>query len=70
MLTITRKALALEPEEVMELERIITDDDREEALRFLKKNIYKKLLTSQEDRLKFHLDGDGDPARSFHEKKK
>ena len=68
MLTITRKALALEPEEVMELERIITDDDREEALRFLKRSVYKKLSTSQEDRLKSHLDGDRDPAGSFHKK--
>jgi len=69
MLEITRKSLALEPEEVMELERIITDDDKDEALRFLKKSVYKKLLTSQENRLKSHLDGDKDPAGSFDKKK-
>ena len=69
MLSITRKVVALEPEEVMELERIVTDDDQAEALRFLKKRIYKKLLASQEDRLKSHLDGDRDPATSFGEKK-
>jgi hypothetical protein len=68
MLTITRKVVSLEPEEVMELERIVTDDDRDEALRFLKKNVYKKLTTSQEDRLKSHLDGDRDPAGSFQKK--
>jgi len=69
MLEIVRKSLALEPEEVMELERIITDDDKEEALRFLKKSVYRKLLTSQENRLKSHLDGDRDPAGTFHDKK-
>ena len=70
MLSITRKVVALEPEEVMTLERIITDDDRDEALRFLKKSVYKKLLVSQEDRLKSHLDGDHNPATSFSEKNK
>jgi hypothetical protein len=68
MLTITRKVVSLEQDEVMILERIITDDDREEALRFLKKNVYKKLAASQEDRLKSHLDGDRDPAGSFQKK--
>ena len=32
MLSITKKVVALEPEELTVLERIITDDDREEAL--------------------------------------
>ena len=32
MLSIAREVVALEPEEAMVLERIITDDDREEAL--------------------------------------
>ena len=68
MLEITRKSLALEPEEVMELERIITDDDKDEALRFLKKSVYRKLLTSQENRLKCHLDGEKDPTASFNKK--
>lgn len=68
MLTITRKVISLEPEEVMMLERIVTDDDRDEALIFLKKNVYRKLLTVQENRLKSHLDGDRDPAGSFNKK--
>jgi hypothetical protein len=68
MLQISRKVLSLEPQEIMELERIITDDDRDEALRFLKRSVYKRLLTSQEDRLKSHLDGDHDPAGSFRKK--
>jgi hypothetical protein len=70
MLAIKRQVTALEPEEVMELERIITDDDQPAALTFLKKSVYRKLLGSQENRLKSHLDGDRDPATSFSEKKK
>ncbi len=70
MLEIKRKALSLEPEEIMEIERIITDEDKDEALKFLRRNIYRRLLASQENRLKSHLDGEQDPAGSFKEKKK
>ena len=65
MLEITRKTLTLEPEEVIELERIILDEDAESAYTFLKKNIYRKFLTSQENRLKSHLDGCNDPASAL-----
>lgn len=70
MLTMTKKTLSLEPEEVMELERIITDEDSNAAFSYLKKNIYRKLLSSQENRLKSHLDGESDPAGSFKEREK
>ena len=70
MLSITHKVLDLEPAEVLELERIMTDGDREGAYAFLKKSVYRKLLGSQENRLKSHLDGENDPAASFSEKKK
>jgi len=69
MLKIEKKALVLEPQEVMELERIITDEDREGAYQFIKKNIYRKFTGSEEDRLKSHLDGCGDPAGNFAQKK-
>jgi hypothetical protein len=65
MLRIEKKALTLEPQDVMELERIMTDEDREGAYQFVKKNIYRRLTGSEEDRLKSHLDGCGDPAGSF-----
>jgi len=65
MLEITKKTLTLEPQEVMELERIIIDDDREGAFQFLKKNIYQRFISSQQDHLKSHLDGCSDPAGSF-----
>ena len=69
MLNIIRKTLALEPQEVMELERIIIDDDREGAFQFLKKNIYQRFISSQQDHLKSHLDGCSDPVSIFSGKK-
>ncbi len=69
MLDITRRTLTLEPQEVMELERIIIDDDLEGAFQFLKKNIYQRFITSQENRLKSHLNGCSDPVSTFSYKK-
>jgi hypothetical protein len=69
MLEIIRKTLTLEPQEVMELERIIINDDREGAYQFLKKNIYQRFVSSQENRLKSHLDGCSDPVSTFSDKK-
>ena len=68
MLEITRKTLTLESQEVMELERIVTDEDPAEAFIFLKKKIYQRLITSQENRLKSHLDDCHDPASTFSNK--
>ena len=69
MLEITKKTLALEPREVMELERIIIDEDREGAFQFLKKYIYQQFTQSQENRLKSHLDGCSDSVSTFSSKK-
>jgi hypothetical protein len=69
MLEIKKQSLILEPEEVMELERIITDEDHGGAYTFLKKNIYKKLLLSQETHLKSHLNGHSDPVTTFSKQK-
>ena len=65
MLEIKKSAVALEPEEVMELERIITDQDREAAFAFLKKSIYQKISRSQGDRLQSHLDSGGNPVERY-----
>jgi hypothetical protein len=70
MLEITRKTLSFEPDEVIELERIITDEDAERAYAFLKKTVYRKFLAAQENRLKSHLNGCTDPAGTFAAKKK
>jgi hypothetical protein len=68
MLEIKKSAVSFNEEEVMELERIVMDEDREGAYLFLKKNIYRKLETSREGKLKSHLNGDQDPASSFQKK--
>jgi len=47
MLEIRRTAIALGEQELMELEKIIADDDEKEALRFLRKIVYDKLTQSQ-----------------------
>jgi hypothetical protein len=47
MLEIKRTAIGLDEKELLELERIVTDSDEKEALRFLKKTIYDKVTKSQ-----------------------
>ena len=65
MLEMRKAAVTLEPAQLMELERIVTDEDRDEALTFLRKYIYNTVLKSQQGRLKSHLDGNADPASNF-----
>lgn len=65
MLEIKKTAIALEETDLIELERIIIDSDKDEALRFLNKSVYEKVVHSQQGKLKSHLDGDGNPAESF-----
>lgn len=69
-LEIKQAAVSLSSGDLMELEIIMTDEDREEAFQFLKKRIYNKIATSQGNRLKCHLDGHSDPVSSFKEDKK
>lgn len=64
MLEIRKSAVSFDEQDVMELERIITDGDEKEALRFLKKSIYDRILYSQHGRLKSHLDS-ANPVEGF-----
>jgi hypothetical protein len=57
MLEMKKTAVSFDEKDLMELERIVTDNDREEALRFLKKTVYERISHSQQGRLKSHLDG-------------
>ena len=50
MIEIRKTAIALEEEELLELERIIVDRDESEALDFLKKSVYDKVVDSQQVR--------------------
>lgn len=65
MLEIRKAAIALEEEELLELERILIDRDEKEALAFLKKSVYEKIARSQQGKLKCHLDTSGDPVAMF-----
>jgi hypothetical protein len=56
MLEIKKTVVSLEERDLLELERIITDSDEREALRFLKKSIYDRIAKAQQSRLKSHLD--------------
>ena len=47
MIQIRKTAIALEEEELLELERIMVDRDESEALDFLKKSVYDKVVDSQ-----------------------
>jgi len=64
MLEIRKTAVSFDERDVMELERIITDGDEKEALRFIKKAIYDRILHSQQGKLKSHLDA-ANPVEGF-----
>jgi hypothetical protein len=63
MIQIRKTSIVLEDNDLIELERIIIDDDEDEALKFLKKSVYKKIVHSQQGRLKSHLDGISNPPK-------
>jgi hypothetical protein len=65
LLEITKSAVVFDENELIELERIILDSDKAEALRYLKKSVYEKILHSQQGKLKSHLDTNGDSIQSF-----
>jgi hypothetical protein len=50
MIEIRKTAIALGEEELLELERIMVDRDESEALDFLKKSVYDKVVDSQQVR--------------------
>lgn len=64
MLEIRKTAVSFDERDLMNLERIITDSDEKEALIFLKKCIYDRILHSQQGRLKSHLDSTN-PVEGF-----
>ena len=69
MLEIKKSALSLDEQDLMELERIVTDGDEKEALRFVKKAIYDRILHSQQGKLKSHLDA-ANPIEGFIQRTK
>ena len=64
MLEIRKTAVSFDENDLMALEIIITDGDKEEALKFLKKSIYDRIVHTQQGRLKSHLDA-ANPVEGF-----
>ena len=69
MLEIRKTAIALDENEILELERIITDKDGKEALSFLRKSVYGRIAHAQQGRLKSHLDA-ASPVEGFLQHRK
>jgi len=69
MLEIRKTAVSFDEKDMMELERIITDGDEKEALRFIKKSIYDRIVHAQQGRLKSHLDA-ANPVEGFIQRNK
>lgn len=69
MLEIRKTALSLDEQDIIELERIVTDGDAKEALRFIKKSIYDRISHSQQGKLKSHLDT-ANPVEGFIQRNK
>ncbi len=64
MLEMRKTAVAFDEEDLIELERIVIDDDEKGALAFLRKSVYDRVLRSQQGRLKSHLDA-ANPVEGF-----
>ena len=64
MLEIRKAAVSFDEQDVLALERIITDADERGALAFLKRSVYDRILYSQQGRLKSHLDA-ANPVEGF-----
>jgi hypothetical protein len=64
MLEIKSSAISLNEKDLIELERIIIDNDEKEAFKFLKKSVYDRILHSQQGQLKSHLDS-SNPVDGF-----
>jgi len=65
VLEIRKAAISLDEAEVLELERVITDRDEKEAIAFLKRCVYDRILHAQQGRLKSHLDTGDNPVDGF-----
>lgn len=65
-----KTAIALDENELIRLEQIVTDDDKIEAFRFLKKVVYDRILLQQQGKLKSHLDTCANPVDEFTKHKR
>ncbi len=64
MIEIRRSAVSFDEADLIELQRIVIDGDEKEALGFVKRAAYDRILRAQQGRLKSHLDG-SNPVEGF-----
>jgi hypothetical protein len=64
MIEIRKSVVSFDECDLMELERIVTDCDEKEALSFVKKAVYERILHAQKGKLQSHLDG-ANPVEGF-----
>jgi len=69
MLEIRKTAVSFDERDLMEMERIVTDNDEKEALKFIKKSIYDRISHAQQGRLKSHIDT-SNPMEAFRKSNK
>ena len=67
MLEVRKTAIAFDANELLELERIVTDRDEKEALKFLKSIVYDKISQHQMGKLKSHLDTVDNTVEQFRQ---
>ncbi len=64
MIEIRKSAVSFDESDLIELERIVIDSDEKEALGFVKRAVYDRILRAQQGKLKSHLDG-SNPVEGF-----
>ncbi len=69
MLEARKTAVSFDEQDILELQRIIIDNDEKEALQFVKKAVYDRILYSQQGKLKSHLDA-ANPVEGFIQRTK
>jgi hypothetical protein len=57
MLEIKKTVVSFEEKDLIEIEKIVIDNNETEALRFIKKAVYDRISHAQQSSLKSHLDG-------------
>jgi hypothetical protein len=62
---IRKTVISFEECDLIELERIMVDEDTKQAFLFLKKSVYDRILHSQQGKLKSHLDTPDNPVEQF-----
>ena len=65
MLEIKKSSIAFDEKGLINLEQITTDKDETETFQSLKRAVYNKIAKGQQNRLKSHLDTEGDSVRGF-----